>query len=376
MPERQLVEIDVKPGPMADTQSGVARLKPRILGALVEPERRGRTAAIVMHPTNNFLGHPLLGPMAERGIGMLGLNSRFLNNDAALIMERVIQDLGAGVSWLRRRGYDKVCLIGFSGGAAMSCFYQAEAERPSITHTPAGDAVAFDAEEMQPADGVALIAAHLGRSRLLLDWIDPSVTDDADAGSCDPLLDMYAQENAPPYSEDFLTRYREAQRQRRDRIEAWAHARLDRARGRGLATDEAFVVHRTFADPRFMDLSLDANDREPGGIWGNALEVNYSANAIGRYTSLTAFMSQWSSQSQADGPTNIARTSVPVSYMELTGDASAFPSTTKHWVSAIEGRVRGGGAHVHAIRGGDHYLKKQGHLAEAADALAGWMETV
>lgn len=376
MPERQLVEIDVKPGPMSETQSGVSRLKPRILGALVDPDRRGETAAIVMHPTNSFLGHPLLEPLAARGITMLGLNSRFMNNDAALIMERVIQDLGAGVAWLRRRGHRKVCLIGFSGGAAMSCFYQAEAEAPSVTRTPAGDEVSFDPSEMPPADGVALIAAHLGRSRLLLDWIDPSVVDESDAGSRDPSLDMYDEGIAPPYGDDFLARYRAAQRARRDRIEGWVKGRLDGARAEGRATDEAFVIHRTFADPRFMDLSLDPNDREPGGIWGNAREVNYSANAIGRYTSLTAFMSQWSSASQADGPANIARTTVPVQYIELTGDASAFPSTTAIWRDAIAARARGGPARAHAIRGASHYLKQPAHLSEAADALAGWMETL
>ena len=373
MLNRRLVEIDVRPGLMSDTQSGISRLKPRILGARVERDRRGTTAAIVMHPTNSFLGHPLLESLAERGVTMLGLNSRFMNNDSALIMERVIQDLGAGVIWLRRQGYKKVCLIGFSGGAAMSSFYQAEAECPLVSKTPAGDPVSFDPSEMPPADGISLISAHLGRSRLLVDWIDPSVTDESDASSCDTSLDMYAADISPPYSSKFLELYRRAQLRRRDHIEAWVKSRLSAARASG-NSDEAFVIHRTFADPRFLDLSIDANDREAGGIWGNAREVNYSANAIGRYTSLTAFMSQWSSASQADGPSNIAKTSVPVQYIELRGDSAAYPSTTQTWTDAIKGRRSGGEAELRSIAGADHYLKKPGHLAEASDAIAAWIE--
>lgn len=372
MPRKTIVEIDTKPVGMSETQSGITRLKPKILGAFVEPESESRVAAILMHPTNNFLGHPLLNPLAERGIAALGLNTRFMNNDAMLIMERAIEDLGAGVKWLRGRGYEKVYLIGFSGGAALACFYQAQAEKLTITHTPAGDPIRIDPADIPPADGVSLIAAHLGRSRLLLEWIDPSVTDDQDSQSRDPSLDMYDEANGPPYSTEFLERYRTAQHVRRDRLEARAKARLEMLRAKGQSTDEAFVVHRTFADPRFMDLTLDANDRHPGGIWGNAKEVNYAANAIGRYTSLTAFLSQWASCSNADGPTNIARTSVPVQYIELGGDASTFPSTTEIWREAIGGREKGGPPSFVTIPGADHYLKQAEHLKAAADAIAGW----
>lgn len=373
MPHRTLVEIDTRPVAMSETQSGVTRLKPRILGAFFEPDVKATVATIVMHPTNSFLGHPLLEPLAQRGIAALGLNSRFMNNDAALIMERAIQDLGAGVRWLRERGFRKIHLTGFSGGAALACFYQAQAEKLTISQTPAGDLLDIRPEDLPPADGLSLIAAHLGRSRLLLDWIDPSVSDEHDALSRDPSLDMYDRANGPPYSPAFLDRYRAAQHARRDRLETAVQARLGQLRARGSAVDEAFVVHRTFADPRFMDLGLDANDRRTGGIWGNAREVNYSANAIGRYTTLTAFLSQWASCSNADGPTNIARTSVPVQYIELGGDAATFPSTTRIWRSAIDSRPMGGTAEFSTIAEADHYLKRQEHLARAADLMASWL---
>ena len=91
-----LVGIDVKPGARLESQSGLQMLRPRIWGALQEPAGRRRVAAIVMHPASNFMGHYLIGPLAQRGVACMGLNSRYAGNDTLLLMERVLQDLGAG----------------------------------------------------------------------------------------------------------------------------------------------------------------------------------------------------------------------------------------------------------------------------------------
>ena len=56
---------------------------------------------------------------------------------------------------------------------------------------------------------------------------------------------------------------------------------------------------------------------------------------MGRTTSLTAFLSQWSSRSQADGPSNLARTTrAPKLLLTYTGDQSTFPSTRDAWLAA------------------------------------------
>src|ERR1035441_6214042 len=145
-PERRLAAIDVKPGAAMESQSGLQMLRPRIYGAYEEAERThaaggaARTGAIVMHPTSNFMGHYLISPLAERGVTCLGLNSRYAGNDAVLLMERVIQDLGAGVKYLREElGCERVVLVGNSGGAALAAFYQAEAERFSVETLVDGD---------------------------------------------------------------------------------------------------------------------------------------------------------------------------------------------------------------------------------------------
>jgi len=370
MADLQLAVIDVKPGAALESQSGLQMLRPRIYGAYMAPQSHPRKiAAIVMHPTSNFMGHYLIEPLAQRGICCMGLNSRYAGNDTVLLMERAIQDLGAGVKFLRAAGYEKVLLIGNSGGAALASFYQAQAEKLTAHRFADGDPTHLHPDDLPPVDGIALCAAHLGRSRLLRDWIDPSVTDEHNPLSVDPALDMYDARHSMPYDADFLARFSAAQKARLDRLENWALARLEQLRSTpGAPRDQTFIVYRTHADPRCVDLSLDPNDRAPGSVWGDARSVNYSANAMGRTTSLTAFLSQWSSRSQADGPTNLARTSVPVQLLTYTADQSTFPSTRDAWLAAGGTRIRNAD-----IVGGNHYLAGQAHLVpQAADVIAQW----
>jgi hypothetical protein len=94
--------------------------------------------------------------------------------------EKVAIDMGAWVKDARARGYEKVILVGWSGGGSPSLFCQAEAEAPSITATPAGDVVDLTRAGLEPADGVIFIAAHLSRAETLTEWLEPSVTDELD----------------------------------------------------------------------------------------------------------------------------------------------------------------------------------------------------
>jgi len=376
MPDLQLAVIDVQPGAAMESQSGLQLLRPRIYGAWMQPAGPKRAAAIVMHPTSNFMGHYLIEPLATRGVACLGLNSRYAGNDTLLLMERVIQDLGAGVQFLRAQGYDRIVLVGNSGGASLSAFYQAQAEQLTIEHMVDGDPARLSPQDLPPVQGLALCAAHEGRSSLMRNWIDPSLTDEHDGLSCDPLLDMYDARHTRPYSHAFLERFRNAQQQRYERIDQWVGERLRHLRALaapGSPRDEVFVVYRTHADPRFLDLTLDANDREVGSVWGagaaGARGVNYAASQMGRVTSLTGWLSQWSPRSRADGPSNLARTSVPVLLCTYTADPSTFPSTRAAWMAAGGSRIRNVD-----IRGGNHYLAGQPRLVqETAEVMADWI---
>ena len=88
-----------------------------------------------------------------------------------------------------------------------------------------------------------------------------------------------------------------------------------------------------------------------GSVWGDPRAVNLAANSMGRFNTLTGFMSQWSSRSQADGPSNLAKTSVPVLHLTYCADQSVFPSTVRRWLAAAPDRTRNVDIH-----GGDHYL--------------------
>jgi pimeloyl-ACP methyl ester carboxylesterase len=378
MPNLNLAVIDVKPGAALESQSGLQMLRPRIYGGWMQPAGPKKVAAIVMHPSSNFMGHYLIEPLAARGIACMGLNSRYAGNDTLLLMERVIQDLGAGVQFLRAQGYDKVVLIGNSGGASLSAFYQAQAERLTIDTMLDGDPAHLSPKDLPPVDGLVLCAAHEGRSFLMRKWIDPSVTDEHEPLSCNASLDMYDAANQP-FTPEYLARFDAAQGQRLSRIEAWACERLALLRARsepGAARDQVFVIHRTHADPRFIDLSIDANDRQCGSVWAStakgARSVNYAASQMGRITSLTAFLSQWSSRSRADGPANLARTSVPTLLCTYTADQSTFPSTRDAWLAAGAGRIRNVD-----ITGGNHYLAGQPELViQVADEMASWMHAL
>ena len=375
-PDLQLAVIDVRSGAALESQSGLQLLRPRIYGAWAQPPGAKKVAAIVMHPTSNFMGHYLVGPLADRGVACMGLNSRYVGNDALLLMERVIQDLGAGVHFLRAQGYDKVVLVGNSGGASLSAFYQAQAEKLTIDTMLDGDPAKLSPADLPPVQGLALCAAHEGRSTLMRNWIDPSVIDEHDALAADPALDMYDPANGPPFAAEFLSRFHTGQRERLTRIENWVDQRLALLRSQtapGGARDEAFLIYRTHADPRCLDLSLDANDRQLGSVWGNgaagARAVNYAASQMGRITSLTAFLSQWSSRSRADGPSNLAQTSVPVLLCTYTADQSTFPSSRQAWMNAAGARLRN-----IDIVGGNHYLAGQPELVtQVADEMADWM---
>lgn len=109
-------------------------------------------------------------------------------------------------------GYEKVVLCGWSGGGSLSLFYQAQAQNPSITHTPAGDEVNLKEAKLIAADALIFQAAHLSRARIFAEWVDPSVMEETDPDPRDLELDIYNPKcpNQPPYSDDFVRAFRSA----------------------------------------------------------------------------------------------------------------------------------------------------------------------
>src|SRR5438552_18106940 len=83
---------------------------------------------------------------------------------------------------------------------------------------------------MPAADGLVLLAAHLGEGVFLLDRIDPSVIDEANPTAVNPRLDMYDPANGyrpmaegpSRYVAGFLAEFRAAQRARCERLDRLA----------------------------------------------------------------------------------------------------------------------------------------------------------
>jgi alpha-beta hydrolase superfamily lysophospholipase len=296
-------------------------------GVLIRPPgTESRTLLVFMHPASTLQLLPVPRAAARLGAHVLCAGSRYARNDTAGILENVLLDLGAYIGHAKAEwGYEKIVLVGWSGGGSLALFYQSQAESPSITHTPAGDAVDVVGANLIPADAVIFQAAHISRARLLLDIIDPSVRDELNPDDRDPTLDIYdpSNPNKPPYSAAFIARYREAQLARMKGITATVKDTLSRLAAKKTGeVERGFITHRTLADPRFLDGSLDPNDRRIGWCYlGNPETVNTGPVGLGRFSTLRSWLSQWSiDDTNADGLKCAAKISVPMLVIENTAD--------------------------------------------------------
>ncbi|MBP1845802.1 pimeloyl-ACP methyl ester carboxylesterase [Rhizobium petrolearium] len=303
-------------------------------GQLLTPaDAPSKTVYVFMHPTSTLQLLPMPMALADAGLHVLCAASRYPKNDTALIMEKVAIDLGKWLDHARNElGYEKVILVGWSGGGSLSLFYQAQAENPTITHTPAGDEVNLVEAGLKPADGVIFIAAHLSRAETLTEWLDPSVIDEMNPDIRNPEFDIYSPDcpHQPPYTKEFVERFRAAQVARNRKITQWTLDTLAELKRRGGPEQErAFVVHRTMCDVRWFDPTIDPNDRPVGKSYmGDPRTVNVGPVGLARFTTLRSWLSQWSYDlSNARGPMNAALIKrSPVLQIENNAD-EAVPAT-------------------------------------------------
>ena len=340
---------------------------------------RGKPAEVVilfMHPSSTLQLMPLPAALARAGIHVLCAGSRYAKNDTAAIMEKVAIDLGAYVRHAKQElGYKTVILGGWSGGGSLALFYQSEAENPTITATPAGDPVDLTKADLMPADAVTLLAAHVSRAVTLTEWMDPSVKDEFNPDDREVELDLYdpANPNQPPFAPDYLARFRGCQIARNRKITAWVFEMLETLEKRGTAElERAFVVHRTMADPRWLDITLEPNDRKANWCYlGNPETVNGGRVGIARFNTLRSWLSQWSfDESRANGEACAKLISAPTIVIENSADDAA-PSSH---ATRLFGAVASADKEHHSIQGATHYYRNQPEqLAQAVTTIAGWM---
>ena len=337
-----------------------------------------KTAIVAMHPIGSPGYLPMFSGLARSGFDVVACATRYSTGDAALQMENVLLDLGACITDARDRlGYERILLAGWSGGGSLMLGYQAEAEDPRITRTAAGEYTPLADTRLPAADGVLVLAAHRSRHHLLTEFTDPSVVDETDPTKRATEWNLYDPANPaqPPYSADFVAAYRDQQRVRNRRISAWAKEQLADLGKAGRPDDErCFVVYGTMADPRWVDLAVDPNDRVLGSYLGDPQTVNDSAAGLGRYTTTRSWLSQWSlDDAQVDGVEGAARISVPILILVNTAD-DACPTTH---TDAIYAAVPHDDKEMLQIVGANHYYSGEGqraHLAHALDTMKDWVQ--
>ena len=375
--------------------------------AILYGAERSRTVVCFMHPQADMSRHYAIPALVEAGFAAFGQNSRYVNNDTHCLHETLLLDVAAGQRFLRERGFQNVVLVGNSGGGSLFAFYQAQSSTSPpnrLTETAAGNSFDLNDREMPPADAFVMLAAHLGEGQILMQMIDPSVVDESDPLSCDPQLDPYSPDNGyrpPPdsssYGEAFVTRYREAQRERVARIDASARLVLEqRSQARAEIFGDGFsacpaaqqaqttrraalhppmIVHRTEADLRALDLSIDPSARNAGTLFSYRPDLtNYMELGFARVTTPRAWLSTWSGLSsnaalEKTGP-SIDVPSLVVSY---DGDNAIFPGDARRAFELLASSDKS-----RITVPGDHYgfavgTQQRAGAPQAVAAIVDWL---
>jgi hypothetical protein len=370
---------------------------------LYQPARgKPRTVVVLAHPRADFAQHYSIPFWVEAGFAAFAQNTRYLNNDSTMIHENLLLDLAAGIRFLREPGFERIVMLGNSGGGSLFSYYDAEARKPAgsrVKSPPGGGPPDLNKFEMPTADGLILLAAHPGQGRVLTVSLDAAVVDENDPFASDPALDMYEERNgfrAPPaesrYDREWLGRYRAAQRARATRIDAIAWRQVEEASIARAATKAAdfaaapaeyrahmqrrtmapriMVVYRTQANPAYLDLTIDPSERVVGSIFSPRPDLfNYHPVGLGHVVTPEAWLSTWSGPSSyANLERNLPQITVPTLLVGAMADQDIFLADVR-----AEYELSGAAdKRIEFIAGADHFMRVGGmntHLGEPRPRL-------
>ena len=335
-----------------------------------------KTAVILSHPRGDFSVHYACPLLAAAGYAVLGFGTRYMNNDTDCLHESCIIDVKTAHDEMKRRGAEAVVLLGNSGGGSLMAMAQAQ---------------------LGIGDGWIGMAAHPGEGVFMLQVIDPSVADENDPFATVAELDMYNPDNGwRPWPEpcefdpEWVVRYRAAQVARVARIDAIAKASIADAEAAGFrlrGIDKADVaawreqrrravftkyltIYRTLADPAYLDLSIDPDERPQGSLFAfpDPLDANYGRGGLARTMTARGWLSTWSGlSSHAKLADTMPQVTVPTILLHPTAD------TEIRIRQATEIVDRSGAADKTYVelKGAPHYL--EGHRLEALAIVADWL---
>ena len=218
------------------------------------------TAVMICHPTANFLGHYVLPGLAARGVAGIGLAVR------AICRQRHVVAHGE-LSARHRVDGDAPALDRVREGRAhrelgwrvdRAVLPGTGASHASVTDPPGGgpDLTASGSGARLTRSGCSTRIPS--RALVCAEWLDPAIIDEHQPFERDPALDMFNEENGPPFSAEFIERYRRgAARAQPSHLAVGRGGSCGccprpRMRPAGL-DDFPFVVHGTSADLRFLD---------------------------------------------------------------------------------------------------------------------------
>ena len=339
--------------------------------------KRWKTAVILSHPRGDFSVHYACPLLAAAGYAVLGFGTRYMNNDTDCLHESCIVDVKTVYDEMRRRGAEAVVLLGNSGGGSLMAMANAD---------------------LGIGDGWVGMAAHPGEGVFMNQVIDPSVADESDPFSRIPELDMYNPDNGwrpwpepSSYDKGWLVRYRAAQLDRVARLDAVARQSLadaDDAKARLRDTDKAadpagwrelrarmvfmkyMVIYRTLADPAYLDLSIDPDQRPLGSLFAfpDPLDAIYGRGGLSRTMTSRGWLSTWSGlSSHAKLADTMPRVTVPTLLVHPTADTEI---RIRQALEIVDASGAGDKTYVE-MKGAPHYL--EGHRPEALATVAEWI---
>jgi pimeloyl-ACP methyl ester carboxylesterase len=330
--------------------------------------QKPKAAFIATHYNVDFSEHYIAPYLATRGFGFLGWNTRYRGFEDQFLLEHAILDISVGMKWLREvAGVETIIILGNSGGGSLMGAYQGEAIAPTMAHLLTG-AAQEQFQALPKADLYVSLNAHQGRPEVLTDWMDASVIDEFDPVATDPELDPFSEANKPPYTQEFIAKYRAAQRARNQRITDWAKAELKRLNEAGIP-DRVFPLFRCWGDLRMMDGTIDPSDRATPMCYRGHPAVANKTPSIGRANNLKTWLSMWSLEtSNCQGRPHLQKFTQPALVVQGTADTGVFPQDARDIHSFLGSKDKS----LELIPGA-HYFEDGPEVRNAAASLvADW----